>query len=95
MMGVFPIGTLVALTTGELGIVLDLNPDPKLVLRPAVKLITDATGRRLDGGTVDLAERDEATGRFKRTIATALDPAKYGIEVADYFLAQAAASTSS
>jgi len=94
MMGVFPIGTLVALTTGELGIVLDLNPDPKLVLRPAVKLITDAGGLKLDGGTVDLAERDEATGRFKRTIATALDPSKYGIEVADYFLAQAAASTS-
>ncbi len=93
MMGIFPIGTLVALTTGELGIVLDLNPDPKLVLRPAVKLITDATGRKFDGGTVDLTERDDATGRFKRTIATALDPAKYGIEVADYFLAQASASS--
>jgi putative nucleotidyltransferase with HDIG domain len=93
MMGVFPIGTLVALTTGELGIVQDLNPDPKLVLRPAVKLITDPSGLKVDGEVVGLDERDEATGRFKRTIATSLDPSKYGIEVADYFLAQAAAPT--
>lgn len=92
MMGIFPIGTLVALTTGELAIVQDLNPDAKLVLRPWVKLITDTDGHKIDGETVDLAERDETTGRFRRTIATALDPAKYGIEVADYFLAEAAAS---
>jgi HD-GYP domain-containing protein (c-di-GMP phosphodiesterase class II) len=92
MMGVFPIGTLVALTTGELAIVQDLSADPKFVLRPSVKLITDTAGNKIDGETVDLAERDEATGRFRRTIATALDPVKYGIEVADYFLAQAAAS---
>lgn len=91
MMGVFPIGTLVALSTGELAIVQDLNPDPKLVLRPAAKLITDPDGNRIDGPVVDLAERDPASGRFRRTIATPLDPAKYGIEVSDYFLAQAAA----
>jgi HD-GYP domain-containing protein (c-di-GMP phosphodiesterase class II) len=90
MMGVFPIGTMVALTTGEFGIVRDLNPDPKLVLRPSVKLITDAAGNKVDGEIVDLAERDGTTGRFRRTIATALDPSKYGIEVSDYFLAQAA-----
>lgn len=90
MMGVFPIGTLVALSTGELAIVQDLNADPKLVLRPSVKLITDPSGQRIDGPVVDLAERDPATGRFRRTIATALDPSRYGVEVSDYFLAQAA-----
>ncbi|MBN2265940.1 MAG: HD domain-containing protein [Candidatus Aminicenantes bacterium] len=89
MMGVFPVGTLVALTTGELGIVQDIPPDPSLILRPAVKLITDANGNKVDGETVDLTERDPETGRFKRTIATSLDPSKYGLEVAEYFLAQA------
>ncbi len=92
LMGVFPIGTLVALTTGEMAIVQDLNPDSKLVLRPSVKLITDPAGNKIDGEIVDLAERDADTRRFRRTIATALDPSKYGIEVADYFLAQAASS---
>ena len=89
MMGVFPIGSLVALSSGEVGIVHDINPDPKLLLRPSVKLITDAEGKKVDGEVVDLAERDTETGRFRRTIAAPLDPAKYDIAVADYFLAQA------
>lgn len=93
MMGVFPIGTLVALTTGELAIVQDLNPEPRLVLRPSVKLITDPAGNKIDGEIVDLAEQDATTGRFRRTIAAPLDPAKYGIDVSDYFLAQAASAT--
>jgi HD-GYP domain-containing protein (c-di-GMP phosphodiesterase class II) len=89
MMGVFPIGSLVALTSGEVGIVHDINPDPKLLLRPSVKLITDAEGNKVDGEVVDLAELVPETGRFRRTIAAPLDPSKYGVEVADYFLAQA------
>jgi HD-GYP domain-containing protein (c-di-GMP phosphodiesterase class II) len=89
MMGIFPIGTLVALTSGEIGIVHEINPDAKLLLRPSVKLITDNQGNKVDGEIVDLAEKDEGTGRFRRTIAAPLDPAKYGIEVSDYFLAQA------
>jgi HD-GYP domain-containing protein (c-di-GMP phosphodiesterase class II) len=89
LMGVFPIGSFVALNTGELGIVFDLNPDPKLLFQPSVKLITDASGNKVDGEIVDLSEMDAETGRFHRTIATALNPNDYGIEVADYFLARA------
>ena len=89
LMGAFPIGSLVVLSTGELAIVFELNPDPKLVLRPSVKLITDTAGNKIDGDVVDLSERDPATGRFARTIAKALNPADYGVEVSDYFLAQA------
>jgi len=89
LMGVFPIGSLVALNTGELGIVFDLNPDPKLLLHPSVKLITNAEGNKVDGEVLDLAEKDPETGCFHRTITTALNPHDYGIEVADYFLAKA------
>jgi putative nucleotidyltransferase with HDIG domain len=89
LMGPFPIGSLVALSTGEIGIVFEVNADPKLVLRPSVKLITDAVGNRIDGEVVDLAEQDAATGRFVRTISRALNPQEYGVEVSDYFLAQA------
>lgn len=92
LMGAFPIGSLVALSTGELGIVFDLNTDPKLLLRPSVKLITDKEGNKIDGDVVDLAEKDPETGRFLRTIVTALNPHDYGIEVSDYFLARAQAA---
>ncbi len=89
MMGVYPIGTLVALTTEEIGIVRDLNPETRFLLRPRVKIVAGADGKKIDGETVDLTDRDPATGRYLRTIAAPLDPAKYGIEVADYFLAEA------
>ncbi len=89
MMGVFPIGSLVGLRSGEIGIVFALNEDPQLALRPKVKLITDASGRRIDGEVADLAEKDPATGRFTRTISGVLDPDDYGIEIARYFLAEA------
>jgi len=89
LMGVFPIGSLVALNTGEMGIVFDLNPDPKLLLRPSVKIIADAAGNKVDGEFADLSEKDPVTDRYIRTISTALNPHDYGIEVADYFIAQA------
>src|SRR5512136_767885 len=80
LMGAFPIGSLVALNTGEIAIVFDLNPDPKFALRPVVKLITDAAGNKIDGDMADLTERDPATGRFVRTILSPLNPHDYGIE---------------
>lgn len=89
LMGVYPVGTLAALTTGELAIVCDVNPDPKLMYRPKAKLITDAEGNMRDGEIVDLSDRDPETGLFPRTILKVLDPHAYGIDVADYFLAQA------
>ena len=89
LMGVFPIGTLAALSSGELAIVCDLSPDPKFTFRPKVKLITDAQGNLRDGEIVDLSDRDPATDLFPRTIVKVLDPHAYGIEVSDYFLAQA------
>lgn len=89
LLGVFPIGTLVALTTGELALVCDVSPDPKFMLRPKVKLIADAEGNLKDGEVIDLSDRDPESNLFPRTIVKVLDPHAYGIEVADYFLAQA------
>ncbi|HUU38116.1 MAG TPA: HD domain-containing phosphohydrolase [Candidatus Desulfaltia sp.] len=89
MMGVYPIGSLVGLNSLELAVVVENNPDTALLLRPRVKLITDASGNKRDGEIVDLSEVDPVTGKFVRTIVKVLDPDKYGIRVADYFLARA------
>jgi HD-GYP domain-containing protein (c-di-GMP phosphodiesterase class II) len=87
MMGIYPIGTLVALNTDELGIVVETNSDTAFMLRPKLKLITDEMGNKLYGEIVDLTEMDSDTNRYKRTIVKSLDPHKYNIQVADYFLA--------
>jgi len=90
MLGVFPIGSFLSLDTGETAIVVDTNPELKYMMRPRVKLTTEANGNKIDGSIVDLADIDKETGRYKRSIVKALDPAKYGLNVIDYFLAMAA-----
>jgi putative nucleotidyltransferase with HDIG domain len=85
IVGVYPIGTLVMLDSRELGLVFESNPNPEKIDRPKVILITDPSGRRVTGKTVDLAEQDSA-GRYNRSIIKALDPKKYKINLAEYFL---------
>ena len=70
MMGVFPIGTLVALTTGEIGIVHDLNPGPQAP-PPPVGQDHHRRGRRTrsTARSSTSTEKDATTGRFLRTIA--------------------------
>ncbi len=93
MLGFYPVGTLVRLNTGELAIVFETNSEPSLSNRPRVRLITDASGQKLVGDIIDLAENDPATGKPLKTIVRALDPQKLGIQVADYFLDKAQSAT--
>ncbi len=89
MIGVFPVGTLVALDSEELAIVVETNPEEEFMLRPKVKLITDKDKNKIDGEIVDLSEKDPETGKFSRSIVKTLNPEDYGVNVAHYFLAQA------
>jgi len=92
MMGACPVGSLVLLNTGEIGIVFESNLDPSFALRPMVKVITDQEGNRIEAELLDLALRDTKTQKFTRTIVKILDASKYGINIPDYFVADAAAS---
>jgi HD-GYP domain-containing protein (c-di-GMP phosphodiesterase class II) len=89
MVGIYPIGTLVALDNGELGIVVEINSEVAFILRPKVKLITDGAGNKIDGEIVDLTDTEPVKKQYKRTIVKSLNPEKYGIKPSDYFLAQA------
>jgi hypothetical protein len=88
MMGVYPVGTLAALNSGEVGVVIENNPLPFFTYRPLLKLIVDARGRKYDGPVVDLAETDPRMKTFRRTIVKTLDPEKYHISVADVLIAR-------
>ncbi len=88
LVGIYPIGSLVVLDTGEWGIVMETNPDMTLMPCPKVKIIADKEGNKIDGGIVDLAEKDPKTEKFKKKIVKTLDPFKYDINVSEQFLAQ-------
>lgn len=85
IIGVYPIGTLVMLDSRELGLVFESNPNPEKIDRPKVIMITDPSGKRVSGKTLDLSEKAD-DGRYRRSIIKALDPKKYKINLAEYFL---------
>ena len=86
LLGIYPVGTLVVLDTFELAVVFAANPRLDALSRPIVKIVSDAHGNMLHPAPeTDLAEPD-ATGDYPRTIIKTADPARYGINVGDYFV---------
>jgi HD-GYP domain-containing protein (c-di-GMP phosphodiesterase class II) len=84
MIGLYPIGTLVALDGGEIGIVVAPNKDVELIDRPKVLRIHFQDGEYNGRGVMDLAETDEETGKYRNTIARPLDPNEYQLNVAEW-----------
>ena len=85
LVGIYPIGSLVLLTTREVGIVYKPNPSPKWMDRPAVLLIGKDEEKHVKKELVDLTEKDEQ-GRFKRTVVKTLDPYRFHIDIAKYMV---------
>jgi len=86
MIGIFPLGTLLLLSTNEMGVVTKIQEDVELIDRPKVCLVYFSEGGYRKGEVVDLNTKDEATGEFKRTIVKTLNPNEYNINVAEFFI---------
>ncbi|AUX20394.1 hypothetical protein SOCEGT47_008630 [Sorangium cellulosum] len=78
-LGIFPTGTLVELSTGEVALVVQTPAHPARYSQPRVRLVLDASGGPIEGATeVDLAEpprRGEPARHVHRIVATSDDPA--------------------
>jgi hypothetical protein len=80
-LGIYPIGSLVELNTGERGIVVALHHDQRL--KPLVRLLAHHLGQPPSTAKViDLAVDDEL--HPSRCIQHILDPAIEGVDVASY-----------
>jgi HD-GYP domain-containing protein (c-di-GMP phosphodiesterase class II) len=85
MLGVYPVGTLVELSTGEVGIVIGQNRHRRL--RPKVMLVLDCEKKPLHVNPVrDLLSETTAEDGSELTVLTTLSPGAYGISPQDYFL---------
>jgi HD-GYP domain-containing protein (c-di-GMP phosphodiesterase class II) len=82
MLGIYPVGSVVILSTGEIGVVMEANPAE--LSRPQVAIIADRFGKRDKVETVDLTKMDEKTGKHKKTILRTIDPHRYKLNVARY-----------
>jgi len=81
LVGFYPIGTLVMLEDGEMGIVTAPSKDVEMTDRPKVLRIHFQDGEYKGTGVLDLAEKEEETGKYKHTIARCLDPNEYQLNV--------------
>jgi len=79
-LGIYPVGTLVELTSGEVGFVISVNPEFRL--KPRVNLVLDSRKRRLyPQRVVDLAQHQTSEPNPAYAIRQALMPDTYGIDI--------------
>lgn len=84
--GVFPVGTLVELNTGEVGVVVAQNQVRRL--RPKVMLILDRDKTKLKGfSLVDLRNQlADQVGENSLWIEEGLAPGAYGVDPGEYYI---------
>jgi HD-GYP domain-containing protein (c-di-GMP phosphodiesterase class II) len=81
-LGIYPVGSLIELNTGERGMVMAVNRQK--ALQPVVRILWDQAHQRYATPvTVDLAVPDSEAPL--RTICEALDPTAEGYDIATYF----------
>ncbi len=80
MIGIFPIGSLLKLNTGEVGLVVHQTRD---LLRPRVLLLTRFDGSERESGA-DVSLLETAGGRYKRSITGTLEPHAANINIKQY-----------
>ncbi len=87
MIGIYPVGTMVRLSTNEVGVVTHVYAERPL--SPTVKVIADAEGRKLaEPKIVDLADESNEN----REIISTVNPATLDIELGEFFKHEAASS---
>jgi putative nucleotidyltransferase with HDIG domain len=80
MLGTYPIGTVIRLSTNEIGIVTKVHPTNSI--SPVVKVVYDMEGKQLDKPyEIDLS----AGGSTAPTIAGPIDPLTKGIDIGAFF----------
>jgi putative nucleotidyltransferase with HDIG domain len=78
MVGIFPIGSLVQLSSGEVAVV--VRNHERLLARPTVRLVLDAMANATDPEEIDLSEVDR-NGDYRYTVIRSVDPDDIGIDM--------------
>jgi HD-GYP domain-containing protein (c-di-GMP phosphodiesterase class II) len=78
LLGVFPMGSLVQLSAGEIAVV--VRNHERMLARPTVRVVLDRHGNEVEPVDVDLSERD-SRGEFLRSVQRSIDPVDVGVEM--------------
>ncbi len=81
-LGVFPVGTVVQLSTGEQAVVMKQHPE--MGLKPQVKIFRGSDGKILEVPQECDLSKDASLGH-DMSIAKVLDPTEYSLDLQEYF----------
>lgn len=84
LVGLYPPGSLVELSTGEIAVVYGVGEGKTPMKRPKVVLIRDYLGGEVTPRLVDLHEQIPGRRAFKRTIVRPLDPLDHDLQPSGY-----------
>jgi hypothetical protein len=78
IMGLYPVGNLVRLSTDEIGVITAEHPnDP---FRPQVKIILDSRGDKIEEPFLANTWERDVRGEYPRAVVEAIDPETMGID---------------
>ncbi len=80
MIGIFPVGTVLKLNTGEVGLVMHQTHD---LMRPRVLLLTKFDGSEKESGA-DVSLLETVKGQYVRSIVGTINPQAAGIDIKLY-----------
>lgn len=86
MIGVYPVGTLVVMDSREVGLVVETPKNAEMGCPIVCLLHMDDDEKLRRGDFVNLSERNENTGEFKRGIIKCFHPSEYGIQPANFLV---------
>jgi len=88
IIGIYPVGTVVRISTGEIGVVTSTYADRPL--RPAIKIVADVNGKQPEESMVlDLADDKNKDAEVIATV----NPATLGLELGKFFKNEAASES--
>jgi len=85
-LGLYPVGTLLYLNTGEKGLVVSCGKNENKTRPVIVLLVPDNQGGFKKGKLVNLAEKDSKTGVFVRNVSSSHHPSSLGLQPVEFIV---------
>lgn len=86
-LGIYPVGSVVALNNGDIAIVVSNKPGKHLL--PTIMVVRDSKGLRQQPNIINLEHFKETDGLSKLYIAKVVDPDAVGVDLSDYMIREA------
>jgi hypothetical protein len=85
-MGLYPVGTIVELDSGDIAVVVKQNPNPCFIHRPVVELVDPDASSTEDRDVADLSEIGSNRNTYKHTVVRAIHDSEIAIDRRSVFI---------